>query len=297
MPPKKKNVQPEVNVPPPAPVKAKPKVKKIALIDSDSEDEEDIQVQVQAQVQVANQANQVVNQAVNQVNHVNWKNEFEQIITIPKPDDPLDCKVEVGPNARCDPKKIKDGSILYRPARLIVLEKDRDNTHSRVRDQGLHKDGVDGCDWNLGKELIGNQCWTPDQYTKIEKVSTTVLAHKLKEEVGDCVCKVEFTKNPDPADMARILRDGFRVIENAPVSEEEKVKLSKKLFERSQKGEYRIMRGYIVRSEDMKMEQSDTGMVKFLDADLLAKGEMAERMINLRNIVSLTYRLTKYQLK
>jgi hypothetical protein len=45
------------------------------------------------------------------------------------------------------------------------------------------------------------------------------------------------------------------------------------------------------------MEQSDTGMVKFLDADLLAKGEMAERMINLRNIVSLTYRLTKYQLK
>ncbi len=240
----------------------------------------------------------VENEAPIQVeNQVNWKTQFDNLLVIPKPDDPLDCKVEVGPNARCDPKKIKDGSILYRPARLIVLEKDRDNSHSRVRDQGLHKDGVDSCDWNLGKELIGNQCWTPDQYTKIEKVTSTVLAHKLKEEVGDCVCKVEFTKNPDPSDMSRILRDGFRLIETAPVSEEEKVKLSKKLYERSQKGEYRIMRGYIVRSEDMKLEQSDTGMVKFLDADLLAKGEMAERMINLRSIVSLTYRLTKYQLK
>ena len=289
MPPKKK-VQAE-QVPPPPPVANKPKGKKIVIPDTDSEDDDIAPIQVQVPVQTPAQA-----PIQNQVN-ANWKNEFDQLLTIPKPDDPLDCKVEVGPNARCDPKKIKDGSILYRPARLIVLEKDRDQTHSRVRDQGLHKDGVNGCDWNLGKELIGDQCWTPDQYTKIEKVTSTVLAHKLKEEVGDCVCKVEFTKNPDPAEMARILRDGFRLIENATVSEEEKVKLSKKLYERSQKGDYRIMRGYIVRSEDMKLEQSDTGMVKFLDADLLAKGEMAERMINLRNIVSLTYRLTKYQLK
>ncbi len=294
MPPKKK-VQAEQVVPPPPPVVNKPKGKKIVIPDTDSEDDDippikilaPIQNQVQAQVQV-----QIPVQ-----NQVDWKTQFEQLLVIPKPDDPLDCKVEVGPNSRCDSKKVKDGSILYRPARLVVLEKDRDQSHSRVRDQGLHKNGVNGCDWNLGKELIGDQCWTPDQYTKIEKVSSTVLAHKLKEEVGDCVCKVEFTKNPDPVEMARILRDGFRLIENATVSEEEKVKLSKKLYERSQKGEYRIMRGYIVRSEDMKLEQSDTGMVKFLDADLLAKGEMAERMINLRNIVSLTYRLTKYQLK
>ena len=85
---------------------------------------------------------------------VNWKTQFDNLLLIPKPDDPLDCKVDVAPNARCDPKKIKDGTILYRPARLIVLEKDREATLSRVRDQGLHKDGVDGCDWNLGKELI-----------------------------------------------------------------------------------------------------------------------------------------------
>ncbi len=273
MPPKKK-VQDEVQPPVPPPVKKVQKKK--ALLDSDSENEED-------NIPIGN--------------GLNWKTQFENILKIPKPEDPLDCKVEIEANARCDPSKIKDGSILYRPARLIVLEKERDKTHSRVRDQGLHKDKVKDCDWNLGKELIGNQCWTPDQYTKIEKVTSTVLAHKLKEEVGDCVCKVEFTKNPDPAEMAQILRDGFKIIESSPISEEEKVKMSKKLYERSQKGEYRIMRGYIVRSEDMKLEQSDTGMVKFLDADLLAKGEMAERMINLRNIVSLTYRLVKYQLK
>jgi hypothetical protein len=282
MPPKKKVQQvPEqaqqAQQLPPAPPKNN---KKKVVLDSDSESDDDDNVNVNPNPVQAN-----------------WKNEFENLLNINKPEDPLDCKVEINGNARCDPTKIRDGSILYRPARLIVLEKDREKTLSRVRDQGLHKDKVDGCDWNLGKELIGNQCWTPDQYTKIEKVSTTVLAHKLKEEVGDCVCKVEFTKNPEPTEMARILRDGFRIIENSPVSEDEKVKMSKKLYERSQKGEYRIMRGYIVRSEDMKLEQSDTGMVKFLDADLLAKGEMAERMINLRSIQSLTYRLTKYQLK
>lgn len=293
MPPKKK-VQAE-QVPQHPPVVNKSKGKKIVIPDTDSEDDDIPPIKIQAPIQAP-----IQNQAQAQIpvqNQVDWKTQFEELLVIPKPDDPLDCKVEVGPNARCDSKKVKDGSILYRPARLVVLEKDRDQSHSRVRDQGLHKNGVNGCDWNLGKELIGDQCWTPDQYTKIEKVTSTVLAHKLKEEVGDCVCKVEFTKNPDPAEMARILRDGFRLIENATTSEEEKIKLSKKLYERSQKGEYRIMRGYIVRSEDMKLEQSDTGMVKFLDADLLAKGEMAERMINLRNIVSLTYRLTKYQLK
>jgi hypothetical protein len=57
------------------------------------------------------------------------------------------------------------------------------------------------------------------------------------------------------------------------------------------------MRGYIIRDDDMQIKQNDTGMIKFLDADILSKGEMAERLINLKNIVSLTFKLTKYQLK
>jgi len=145
--------------------------------------------------------------------------------------------------------------------------------------------------------LINKQCWTPDQYTKIEKVSASVLAHKLREEVGDCICKVEFTKSPDLTEMATLIKDGSRLIENSAQSDEEKLKIYKKLYERSQKGDYRIMRGYIIRDEDMQIKQNDTGMIKFLDADILAKGEMAERLINLKNIVSLTYKLTKYHLK
>ncbi len=96
---------------------------------------------------------------------------------------------------------------------------------------------------------------------------------------------------------ANLIKDGSRLIENSGLSDAEKLKLYKKLYERSQKGEYRIMRGYIIRDEDMQIKQNDTGMIKFLDADLLAKGEMAERLINLKNIVSLTFKLTKYQLK
>ncbi len=236
-----------------------------------------------------------LNQEQVQVN-VDWKTQFNQLINFEKPEDELDCKVTLNEGLRCDYSKIKNGSLLYRPARIIVLEKTGLNGNSRVRNQDLHKEGLDG-DWNLGTDLINKQCWTPDQYTKIEKVSASVLAHKLREEVGDCICKVEFTKSPDLTEMANLIKDGSRLIENSGLPDAEKLKLYKKLYERSQKGEYRIMRGYIIRDEDMQIKQNDTGMIKFLDADILAKGEMAERLINLKNIVSITFKLTKYQLK
>lgn len=234
------------------------------------------------------------NPPINQI--INWKDQFNTLIEFEKPDDPLDQKVAVKEGFRCDFTKIKDGSLLYRPARIVVLEKNKDASNSRVRNQDLHKSGLEA-DWNLGTDLISKQCWSPDQYTKIEKVSMSQLAHKLKEEVGDCVCKVEFTKTPDITEMANLIKEGSRLIEISGQSEAEKLKLYKKLYERSQKGEYRIMRGYILRAEDMHMEQNETGMIKFLDADLLAKGEMAERLVNLKNIVSITFKLTKYQLK
>lgn len=225
-----------------------------------------------------------------------WKEQFNQLINFEKPEDDLDCKVTLNEGLRCDFSKIKNGSLLYRPARIIVLDKNGQGGNSRVRNQDLHKAGLDG-DWNLGTDLINKQCWTPDQYTKIEKVSASVLAHKLREEVGDCICKVEFTKSPDLTEMATLIKEGSRLIENSGLSDAEKLKLYKKLYERSQKGEYRIMRGYIIRDEELQIVQNDTGMIKFLDADILARGEMAERLVNLKNIVSITFKLTKYQLK
>ncbi len=222
--------------------------------------------------------------------------EFNQLINFEKPDDELDCKVTLNDGLRCDYTKINNGSLLYRPARIVVLEKNTLDKSVKVRNQDLHKEGLDG-DWDLGNGLINKQCWSPDQYTKVEKVYASVLAHKLKEEVGDCICKVEFTKSPDITEMANLIKNGSKLIEESGLSDAEKIKLYKKLYERSQKGEYRIMRGYIIRDEDMQVKQNDTGMIKFLDAEILAKGEMAERLINLKNIVSLTYKLTKYQLK
>ncbi len=275
------------------------KVPSIVHVSSDSESESDSESDSEPDIKakkIPNDKNKKAEKVNANLNQTNWKNDFEDLIKFEKPDDPLDCKVELEANERCDFSKLSDGSLLYRPARLIITEKNRDNLHTRVRNQDLHKTGVDS-DWNLGKDLISKQCWTPDQYTKIEKVTASVLAHKLKEEVGDCICKVEFTKNPDVAERATMMRTGCRILENAAIPEAEKAKLYKKLYERVQKGEYRIMRGYIVRSEDMEIEQTDTGMIKFLDAELFAKGEMAERQINIRNIVSLTYKLTKYQLK
>ena len=221
----------------------------------------------------------------------NWKKDFEKLLELKKPDDPLDCLVHIPDGKRTDSDKIKIGTLLYRPARLVQL-----GNGGYVRNQELHSQKLDS-DWNIGNDLVEKQCWNADQYKTIEKITHTQLAHKLKEEVGDCLVKVVFTKNPDSTEMSKLIRDGSKLIEEAPVSDTEKVKLYKKLYERSQNGELRIMRGYVMRGEDMHAEQSETGMLKFLDADLVAKEQFAERQINLRTIISLTYKLVKYELK
>jgi hypothetical protein len=124
----------------------------------------------------------------------------------------------------------------------------------------------------------------------------TTLATKLKEEVGDCICKVEFNKLPEASEMAKFIRDGSKLIEESNKSETEKNRMFKKLYERSQIGEYRIMRGYICRSDDQEAQETETGMLKFIDADLMAEGKFAIRLINLRNVQALTFKLTRYEL-
>jgi DNA topoisomerase-2 len=58
---------------------------------------------------------------------------------------------------------------------------------------------------------------------------------------------------------------------------------------------YRGFTGEI--QEKSEKQYINRGMVKFVDADLQAKGEMADRMLNLNNVTALTLRLTKYVLK
>ena len=199
------------------------------------------------------------------------------------PEDPLDCMVELADDERCDPTKIRDGSLLYRPSRLVVSNAKK----SMVRIQELSEDNSD---WNVSQDLIAVQCWTADQYTDVKKVSKPEMEEMIGD-VRDCVCKVVFTKMPNANEMALFLREGSQLIESLETTEEEKVKFYKKLFECSQKGEYRIMRGYITKIEE-------SGMVQFLDADLEAKGEVSAcRSFYMKNITALTLRLVKYVVK
>ena len=62
----------------------------------------------------------------------------------------------------------------------------------------------------------------------------------------------------------------------------------KKLFERVQKGDMRIMRGYVLNIDHA------SGLVRFLDGDLEANAEKPERAFYLKNVLELTLRLTKY---
>jgi hypothetical protein len=128
----------------------------------------------------------------------------------------------------------------------------------------------------------------------VQTITMTQMAAKLKEEVGDCICKVEFTKQPDANEMAVMLQRGAELIQGSTCTEAEKKRKFKRLHERSQQGEYRIMRGYILRGEDQTRVETETGMIKFIDADLMAVGKHCERQVNVRAVKALTFKLVKY---
>ena len=109
-------------------------------------------------------------------------------------------------------------------------------------------------------------------------------------DIGDCICKVVFNKLPNASYMATLLQEGSQQIEDLETTDAEKHKLYKKLFERVQKGDIRIMRGYVLKID------AATGLVRFLDADLEANAEKPERAFYIKNVLELTLRLTKYVL-
>ena len=217
---------------------------------------------------------------------------FDELISIQKPDHSK-YLVKVEPKQRCDPSKLTENSLIYRPAKIVVLS--NDGFIFKVRNQNLYKSGTES-DWNLDANLISTQCWSAEQYTKVIKLTMTVLASKLKNEVGDCICQVDFFKLPDPKKMTEIIKEGSKLIHESDVSDVKKDQMFKKLYERTCVGEYRVLRGYIARSEDQEAQESETGMLKFIDAEAMARGENCIRLINLRNIQAVTFKLTRYEL-
>ena len=215
---------------------------------------------------------------------------IEALLNVQKPDpSQYFITLPAGSKAKCDPSKLSQGDFMCRPAELEIRAKISSNF--TVKNQ-------DGNEWTLGADLVGTQCESPDQYTKIEKVTMSEMVTIFKESVGDHITKVEFTKLPDEKEMAQLIRDGAKLIEQSDKSEKEKTTLFKKLYERSQTGEYRVMRGYIYRSENQEAQETETGMLKFVDAELRAQGnKFPVRPINLRNIPALTFKLTRYELK
>jgi hypothetical protein len=212
--------------------------------------------------------------------------QINKIFELRKPEDPFDCKVSVGINDRCDPTKVKTGSLLYRPTRLVVVDAD----NLTLRNQDLYDAGEDS-EIMVGQNLLRKQCWTPDQYTNVQKVSPKEMQELFTNKVGNCICKAVFTKLPNANEMADLLREGSQQIEDLETTDKIKHQLYKRLFERVQKGKIRIMRGYV-----LNIDVATTGLVQFLDADLEANGEKAERAFYVQNVLELTLCLTKYVL-
>lgn len=221
--------------------------------------------------------------------------DFNALLIVNRPDDSLAKHVSLPRNHKTDVTHLSDGMLLCRPARIVVLNASSGNT--RVRNQDIHASSPGQGDWDLGTSLIASQCWNADQYTEVRQESMTTIASILRERVGDVICKVEFTKEPVPNEMRDLLMKGAAMIEQLFTTEAEKQAAYKRLYERTRVGEYRIMRGYILRDEDLSTQESETGMIKFLDADLMAQGKFAERQVNLRNIKALTFKNVRYERK
>lgn len=221
--------------------------------------------------------------------------DLEALLTLERPEDPLAEKVTLSSNHKTNVSKIAPGMLLCRPARLVVLS--NSGGTCQVRNQDLHVTNPGESDWGLGTSLIASQCWNADQYTEVRQENMTTIASILRDRVGDVICKVEFTKEPVATEMRDILMRGAAMIEQLHPTGAARTAAYKRLYERTQKGEYRIMRGYILRDEDLSTQETETGMIKFLDADLMAQGKYAQRQVNLRNVQALTFKGIRYERK
>jgi hypothetical protein len=218
---------------------------------------------------------------------------IEELIAEPVVSDPRDAKVDLAADDFCDELRLTPGSVLYRPARLVVVRKE--GTHYVVRNVDLANQ-----EWRLEASLIRKQCESPDQYTEVKQVTMTQMASVIKEQAGDHVLKVVFTKLPDMEQAAARVREAAKKIEALDIPGKKKDKLYQRLVARSHKGDVRVMRGYIARGDNMVTQETETGMIKILDADLLSEGKNyveATRILNLRTIISLNVRNVKYVVK
>lgn len=222
--------------------------------------------------------------------------DFEALLTLERPADPLARRVTLGRNQKTDTNHLQPGMLLCRPARIVLLSAGMAGD-CRVRNQDIHAASPGEGDWGLGSSLIATQCWNADQYTEVRQENMSTIATILRDRVGDVICKVEFTKEPVATEMRDILMKGAAMIEQLYATDAEKSAAYKRLYERTRTGEYRIMRGYILRDEDLSTQETETGMIKFLDADLMAEGKYAQRQVNLRNIQALTFKGVRYERK
>ena len=225
--------------------------------------------------------------------------EFDTLLRTSAPSDPFGKRVVLKPGQRTNYETIEPGMLLYHPARLVVRSKKVESGIPTLEVTELSADPADPARTYKyqGAALVESRCFNCDQFTDVQQKTMTEMAALLRHQVGDSLCKVEFTKEPEGNDMATMLKQGSQIIEDAWSTNAEKQKQYKRLYERTCTGEYRIMRGYLLRDADMSAQETETGMLRFLDADLMAAGKYAQRQINLRHIQALVFKNVRYERK
>ena len=239
---------------------------------------------------------------------------FEKLISIEKIN-PYDNHVNLSNGQKCDPSKLTQNSVLYKPAKTYILSGNPtflDNNFDIFN-------------------TIAKTCWSSNQFTDVVIVPLTTIAHKIKKELGECICSVEFFDPPNLNEMTNlndianlnaiinfsetnltassdsdeipnltifdltknILKKGIELIEKSDVSETIKKGMLKKLADRTSMGKYRVLNGYFVHDQNNDIET--LGLLNFVEAKITQSQKLKITKIDLRKIKALTFKLTRYE--
>lgn len=149
---------------------------------------------------------------------------------------------------------------------------------------------------NIRPEEVSRDYWSPNQYTKIEKITFQTLSSKLKEIMLDnSLCRIEYYEEPNAHTITSLIREGSKLIELSGECECSKQQMYKQLSERTQIGTYTKREGFFRRG-DQKLDNILNGNLMFFDAQYGMIDRVYIIPIKVRKIKSLTYKLTRYEI-
>lgn len=172
---------------------------------------------------------------------------------------------------RCDASQLKKGDWLSRESYVQILGNKSDGMY-RVRNE-------DGYEWSISPNILEQECYAAEQWTKTKEVTATELA-KIFKNVGQRVFLVEFHLQPSVSSVEETLAG---LSDGELSTKRKRQRVAKELIA----GRNRRLVGHLIKHEP-KMGRS---MVRDLEIE---EGKNNVRLVDHRHIERLVVGGTEY---